>query len=394
MSSTRQAIKKQARELLLGRYGFFVSTHLLYFLVSLLVNQALESIFPNWRTSILYLLALFITVLFLSVFRTGLCRLYLSLCRRQSPKRGDMAYAFSHGAEPLLLFYFFLYLSLFALIFLLAFLWSLSVFLPAALLLTGALLGIWLYFFLGVVLVPYLYTDAPWKRTTELIRESRALMQGRKLSYFLLLLSFLGLFLLCLLSFGIGLPWLVPYLETSKALFYLDAAGDLEAQSSDFPSGYSSLETASVVLGVLAPVFLISSFLTLMAGLGIGVIFLHSLSMLYLPLPCGSLAILFALLSRGRYAVGGKGKSGLVCGMLGLCLTLALFIGSFVYTFTNPQLRSMVNNYLEQLEELYDSYEEDFSEEHPEPEEIPEETPRERRKEEVPPFSQGEPEFI
>ena len=54
----------------------------------------------------------------------------------------------------------------------------------------------------------------------------------------------------------------------------------------------------------------------------------------------------------------------------------------------------MVNNYLEQLEELYDSYEEDFSEEHPEPEEIPEETPRERRKEEVPPFSQGEPEFI
>ena len=37
MASTRKDLKKQARELLLGQYGFFAGTHLLYFLVSLIV---------------------------------------------------------------------------------------------------------------------------------------------------------------------------------------------------------------------------------------------------------------------------------------------------------------------------------------------------------------------
>ena len=47
MASTRKDLKKQARELLLGQYGFFAGTHLLYFLVSLIVNQLLETVFSK-----------------------------------------------------------------------------------------------------------------------------------------------------------------------------------------------------------------------------------------------------------------------------------------------------------------------------------------------------------
>jgi len=33
-------------------------------------------------------------------------------------------------------------------------------------------------------------------------------------------LSFIGWFILCLLSLGIGFFWLIPYIETSHAKFY------------------------------------------------------------------------------------------------------------------------------------------------------------------------------
>ncbi len=388
MASTRKDLKKQARELLLGQYGFFAGTHLLYFLVSLIVNQLLETVFPNWRTSILYVCALFITTLFLYVFQTGLFRLYLNLCRRQPLKRGDMTYGFAHETEHILLFYFFLFLSLFVLAFLLSFLWELPVPWPLLLLLTLLLLGFYLYFILDFALVPYLYTDAPWKGTKELMLQSRQLMEGRKLSYFLLNLSFLGLFLLSLLSFGLGLLWLLPYTKTTRALFYMETISDPARYDSVSPAGYSVMETASLILGILSPIFLILSLSSVFLGLSAGVISLYSLYLLYLPLPCGALAILFALLSRGRYSTGGKGKTGLFSGLLGLILTGAIFIGSFVYTYTNPELRSMVNYYLEQFQEIYDFYNSDDPYgQHHQPEDPEEEMP-------FSPSEPDQPEFV
>ena len=46
------------------------------------------------------------------------------------------------------------------------------------------------------------------------------MMDGHKMDLFLLILSFIGWFLLSILTLGIGLLWLIPYMYTSIAHFY------------------------------------------------------------------------------------------------------------------------------------------------------------------------------
>jgi uncharacterized membrane protein len=49
-----------------------------------------------------------------------------------------------------------------------------------------------------------------------------AMMQGRKMKLFLLDLSFIGWILLSILTLGIGLLWLLPYIYSARAAFYED----------------------------------------------------------------------------------------------------------------------------------------------------------------------------
>ena len=52
------------------------------------------------------------------------------------------------------------------------------------------------------------------------------MMRGHKFDLFYLYLSFIGWFLLCLLTAGIGFLWLAPYVDTSLAAFYEDVKSD------------------------------------------------------------------------------------------------------------------------------------------------------------------------
>ena len=58
------------------------------------------------------------------------------------------------------------------------------------------------------------------------LKKSREMMDGHKMDYFILNLSFIGWFLLCILTFGIGFFWLVPYINISLAHFHNELAGD------------------------------------------------------------------------------------------------------------------------------------------------------------------------
>ena len=120
----------------------------------------------------------------------------------------------------------------------------------------------------------------------------------------------LGLFLLSLLSFGLGLLWLLPYTKNHQSAFLYGN----NFRSGPFRfcfgrQGYSVMETASLILGILSPIFLILSLSSVFLGLSAGVISLYSLYLLYLPLPCGALAILFALLSPGQVFHRGQRKN-------------------------------------------------------------------------------------
>ncbi len=69
-------------------------------------------------------------------------------------------------------------------------------------------------------LTPYILVDDPDISVREAIRKSQRLMEGQKFNLFYLQLSFIGWFLLACLTCGIGFLWLIPYYQSTVAVFY------------------------------------------------------------------------------------------------------------------------------------------------------------------------------
>jgi len=51
------------------------------------------------------------------------------------------------------------------------------------------------------------------------------MMKGYKLDLFILWLSFIGWFILSVITFGIALIWVVPYIRLATTEFYLEVSG-------------------------------------------------------------------------------------------------------------------------------------------------------------------------
>ena len=68
----------------------------------------------------------------------------------------------------------------------------------------------------------YILADNPKMGASQAITKSRKMMDGAKSKLFGLYFSFIGWALLCLLTFGIGFLWLIPYIHTASANFYED----------------------------------------------------------------------------------------------------------------------------------------------------------------------------
>ena len=66
----------------------------------------------------------------------------------------------------------------------------------------------------------YILADNPEMSGMEALKASKQMMKGHKMEFFLLQLSFLGWCLLAILTFGILMIWLTPYIETTNALYY------------------------------------------------------------------------------------------------------------------------------------------------------------------------------
>lgn len=94
------------------------------------------------------------------------------------------------------------------------------------------------------------------------------------------------------------------------------------------------------------------------ASLVLGIIALLSSSILYIAVPCGALAILFALLSRGNGKMAGKCKTGIVMGIIGALSSIIMTVGAFYLLLTNSDMQRdfeyMFNLYAHQLGLDYD----------------------------------------
>ena len=75
-------------------------------------------------------------------------------------------------------------------------------------------------------MTPYILDENPELGASEAIHRSRMMMKTHKFDLFWLYLSFIGWWLLCILTCGIGFLWLEPYFQTAKAAFYEEVKAD------------------------------------------------------------------------------------------------------------------------------------------------------------------------
>jgi uncharacterized membrane protein len=79
----------------------------------------------------------------------------------------------------------------------------------------------------------FILKDYPELKNNGAINLSMRMMKGHKMKMFLMDLSFLGWLLLCFLTLGIGLLFLVPYMETTRAAFYENLKEELGMKSAE-----------------------------------------------------------------------------------------------------------------------------------------------------------------
>ena len=222
-------VKGRAREHLLGRYRSCISAFLTIQMVGLLLSSLIgrvcdRSTMIGW---FVFILLQFLVSLVLGIFESGQYYLYLNVaCKRPILSIFILQGFFTHPDKAILIRLYLIGCS---------FVSSLPIILIAALSPTASgefptlAIGFsilwlvflaWLYSSYGQTL--YLLHDFPDHSAAELLRMSRHYMQGHKLRYIRLYLSFIPLLLLGVLSLGIGFLWVVPYLCTSQAEFFLD----------------------------------------------------------------------------------------------------------------------------------------------------------------------------
>lgn len=73
----------------------------------------------------------------------------------------------------------------------------------------------------------YILKDDPQISAADAMKQSAAMMQGHKMEFFWLFLSFLGWMILTVLTFGFGVIFLEPYMETTFAHYYEDLKAEV-----------------------------------------------------------------------------------------------------------------------------------------------------------------------
>lgn len=80
-------------------------------------------------------------------------------------------------------------------------------------------------------MTPYILIDNPELGPNEARQRSIQMMRGHKWKLFGLELSFIGWFMLCLLSLGVGFIWLNPYYRMAHAAFYRNLVDEFNAKN-------------------------------------------------------------------------------------------------------------------------------------------------------------------
>lgn len=98
------------------------------------------------------------------------------------------------------------------------------------LLLAGIKTVLWSFLFIipGIIkiyeyaIIPYILADDPEISSKDAFKKAKQMMKGNKWRLFKLELSFIGWFVLCVLTLGVGVFFLIPYVNAATAEFYIE----------------------------------------------------------------------------------------------------------------------------------------------------------------------------
>ena len=248
---TTTEMKSAARALLQGRYKEYIAAYITAELVLVLISAIASSVLPTDTTwGMVFELAIsFVLELISAVFLLGIIHYTMNICKGLPYKLSDVFYGFKSHPDKAIICQFLFTLAelvcmlpaiLFAILYTItenpAFMIVMSVFLVIGLV-AVVILHLTLHF------VFYLILDYPDATIKELIVYCANMMRGHRIKFFYLYASFLPLYVLGILSLGIGLLFVEPYVNVTVAQFYLDVFFIEE----DMTSQESPEDTVSIV---------------------------------------------------------------------------------------------------------------------------------------------------
>lgn len=239
MKRTSAELKRRARERLNGKWGLLIGANVLMMIIIYAVEfpfYLITFLNQTWISLITYMAATLLISLASIVLMAGMIKMSLNLARKQEISLGMMFSQFANrpdryilgsllmlaiGLVCLLPGYICFLVGVFAeQIF--------TIFLGTLLLIAGTVGNIILVLQFG--LIHMLFLDNPKMKVIAAFKESARLMRGNKGRMFYISLSFLGWTLLAMLSCGIGMLWVTPYMTQTSVMFYLDVKGELDAE--------------------------------------------------------------------------------------------------------------------------------------------------------------------
>ena len=192
----RVELKNKAKESLKGKYAECIKIILLYGLICFAVGFVCGFVggILNLDENIMSIIESIISVIISAVIALGLTSFFMKIARGE-----EVTYKELFAKKDLFIPY--IIISLLVGIF--TFLWSLLFIIP----------GIIAAF--SYSLVYYILIDNPDMNATDIIKKSKQMMNGHKLDYFVLSLSFIGWIILGAFTFGILYFWLMPYMAVT-----------------------------------------------------------------------------------------------------------------------------------------------------------------------------------
>ena len=191
----RATLKSMAKEQIKGNIGILFVISLVLYLVGIAM-------------SFIPLVGSIASLLITPALTLGMINIYLNLTNGVKP---EVAGLFSYVKK------FWPAFKTYILMVVYIFLWMLLLYIP------GIIKGI------AYSQTMYIMAENPDMGANEAITRSREMMDGHKMEYFLLNLSFIGWIILGIFTFGILYIWLMPYMQATMTNYYKYLKGEIVA---------------------------------------------------------------------------------------------------------------------------------------------------------------------